>query len=680
MQLRYFASRPQKVAPTTRSDFAPEETTDSHPAERRVAPESGLATQPLLDAPPVPLPSPSLRSHAPAFSLGLKRPPPEAVQKVEMAAPVEIAAPVETAAPLKIIARVENSAAPSDPAAQAAPDPRKILDSIGEAVYDWNLHSDTISWGPNAANVLGFPNIDAIAAGRGFAECLSHDSESSRYEAIARATGVDDGKGVPFQICYGLVHPDLPREATIWVEDTGRWFAGPDGRPAQAHGIVRVITDRYKQERQLAFKSRFDALTGALNRASLLEQTANFFVQATKRKQSFAALLIGVDSLFALNRTYGYDVADQVITGLAKRLRENCRERDLVARYAGNKFAVVLENCDTSEMTAAAKRFIEVIAGSPFETSAGPVPVSLRIGGVVAPRNGRAVHLLFQHAEEALDLARQPNSPRFIGYEPSLAREDTRMRALKISDEIVSALNEGRIMIALQPLVHAATGVPAFYEALMRLRRPDGALVLPGAILPTAEKAGLIQMIDQRVMELALKKLAEDPAMRIAVNVSGKTLHEPDFFARLRVALGSNPELAQRLTIEFTETCAIEDVEATTRAVAMIKQFGAKVAMDDFGAGHTSFKNLRRFDFDLVKIDGAFVQNLARSVDDRFFVRTLIDLARHVGLPVVAEWVEDEETAKILREWGVEYLQGDFFGAAAVTLEDRRLAGMSAVA
>jgi EAL domain-containing protein (putative c-di-GMP-specific phosphodiesterase class I) len=102
--------------------------------------------------------------------------------------------------------------------------------------------------------------------------------------------------------------------------------------------------------------------------------------------------------------------------------------------------------------------------------------------------------------------------------------------------------------------------------------------------------------------------------------------------------------------------------------------------MDDFGAGHTSFKNLRRFDFDLVKIDGAFVQNLARSADDRFFVRTLIELARHVGLPVVAEWVEDEETAKILREWGVEYLQGDFFGAAAVTLEDRRLAGMSAVA
>ena len=629
MQLRYFASRqPKNSAATPGGEAAPKahETLQ----ERRVEPQSSLPPQPPLETPP---------------------------------APVAVVAAFKEVDPIPLAATEQ---APPDPARPATPDPRKILDSIGETVYDWNLDSDRISWGPNAAAVLGFANIDAILTGRGFAECLSHDSESSRYDAIARASSVDDGKGAPFQIRYGLIPPDSPRDATIWIEDTGRWFAGPDGRPARAHGLVRVITDRYKQERQLAFKSRFDSLTGALNRSSLLAQTAHFYAQAAKRKQNFAALLLGLDSLFVLNRTYGYDVADQVIAGLARRLRANCRERDLVARYAGNKFALVLENCDAAEMIAAAERFIEVVASSPFDTTAGPVAVSLRIGGVVAPRNGRAVHLLFQHAEEALDLARQPNAPRFVAYEPSLAREDGRMRALKVSDEIVSALNDGRILIALQPLVHAATGVPAIYEALMRLRRPDGVLVLPSAILPTAEKAGLIQMIDQRVLELALKKLVEEPTMHIAVNVSGQSLHDPDFYTRLRGALASSSEIASRLTIEFTETCAIEDVEATSRAIAMIKQLGAKVAMDDFGAGHTSFKNLRRFDFDMVKIDGAFVQNLACSVDDRFFVRTLVDLARHVGLPVVAEWVEDAETAKILRDWGVEYLQGDYFAAAAV--------------
>jgi diguanylate cyclase (GGDEF)-like protein len=634
VQLRYLAARaPRPAAVATPTEIAqPLEPASPAASERRIEPDSLLQSQPPLAPAPAPRPAPAVFG-GPAQS--------------------------------------RDEPVPSTPAA-AAPDPRRILDSIGEAVYDWDLRTDSINWGPNVAAVLGFANMDLIQTGRGFAECLSHDSESSRYEAIARSAATDAGKGVPFQICYGLIPPDSARESTIWIEDTGRWFAGSDGRPSRAHGLVRVITDRYKQERQLAFKSRFDTLTGVLNRGSLLEQVGFFYAQSAKRKQGFAALLVALDNLFLLNRTYGYDVADQVIASLAKRLRANCRERDLVARYAGNKFAMVLENCDSAEMTAAAERFIEVVGATPFDTTAGPIPVSLRIGGVVAPRNGRAVHLLFQHAEEALDLARQPGAPRLVAYEPSLAREDSRMKALKVSDEIFSALNDGRIVLALQPLIDSRTGAIALYEALMRLRRTDGALVSPSAILPTAEKSGLIQMIDHRVLELGLKKLIEDPTLHLSVNMSGRTVRDPDFIARLRANLGPFPELSRRLTIEFTETCAIEDVEGTVRAVAEIKKCGARVAMDDFGAGHTSFKNLRRFDFDMVKIDGAFVQNLARSPDDRFFVRTLVELARHVGLPVVAEWVEDAETAKILTDWGVEYLQGDYFAPAAVPEFDKR--------
>jgi len=409
-----------------------------------------------------------------------------------------------------------------------SPDPRQILDSIGQTVYDWDLHSDRISWGPNAASVLGLA-LDAIRTGRAFAECLSPDSESSRHEAIVRAAAIDAGMGASFQICYGLNPPDRPHDATVWVEDAGRWFAGPDGQPSRAHGLVRVMTDAARQERRLAVRSRFASLTGA-----------------------------------------------------------------------------------------------------------------------------------------------RPSAPRVAIYEPSLAREDTRLRARQVSDEIVWALQDRRIMIALQPLVHAATGVPAFHEALMRLRRADGVLARPAAILPTAEKSRLIQMIDQRVLDLGLKKLREDPDMHIAVNMSGHTLHDPDFFIRLSATLENCQEIARRLTIELTETCVIDDVEVTARAIGLIRKLGAKVAMDDFGAGHTSFKTLRRCQFDLVKIDGAFIQNLARSSDDRFFVRTLIELARHVGIPMVAEWVEDEETAKILRDWGVEYLQGDYFGAASVSASDLR--------
>jgi EAL domain-containing protein (putative c-di-GMP-specific phosphodiesterase class I) len=124
------------------------------------------------------------------------------------------------------------------------------------------------------------------------------------------------------------------------------------------------------------------------------------------------------------------------------------------------------------------------------------------------------------------------------------------------------------------------------------------------------------------------------------------------------------PGAAERLIIEITETSALVDIEATCAAVAAMKSLGIRVAMDDFGAGHTSFKNLRRLGFDLIKIDGAFIQNLARSPDDRFFVRTLLDLARHLNIATVAEWVEEAETAQLLAEWRVDYAQGNFFGEA----------------
>ena len=139
--------------------------------------------------------------------------------------------------------RSSKSGPPSDP-----PDPRQILASIGQAVYDWDLHSDRIAWGPNAASVLGIA-LDAIGTGRAFAACLSHDSENSRHDAILGAASIDAGMGAPFQICYGLTPPDGPRDATVWIEDAGRWFAGPDGRPARAHGLVRVMTDAAMQER-----------------------------------------------------------------------------------------------------------------------------------------------------------------------------------------------------------------------------------------------------------------------------------------------------------------------------------------------------------------------------------------------------------------------------------------------
>ena len=251
-----------------------------------------------------------------------------------------------------------------------------------------------------------------------------------------------------------------------------------------------------------------------------------------------------------------------------------------------------------------------------------------------------------------------------------------RQRALTMSDDITSALNERRVRLAFQPIVHARTGKTAFCEALMRIENVDGTYVMPASVFPTAEKIGLAQMLDHRVLELAVGHLALDTSLTLAVNCSGVTAYHPEWPAQLAAMLDFHPGLAGRLIIEITETCAIVDIEATRQIFADMRKTGVRIAMDDFGAGHTSFRNLRNLHVDILKIDGAFVQNLSRSADDRFFVRTLVDLAGHLGIETVAEWVEDADSARILADWGVTYLQGNYFGAAEIPPAASRDSGL----
>jgi diguanylate cyclase (GGDEF)-like protein len=545
------------------------------------------------------------------------------------------------------------------------PDPKTILNSIGEVIYDWDLASDQIVWGPNAAEVLGLADIEPLSTGRGYGEFLAPESTSSRFETITASSKWDNGSGVPYQVTYGLLFKTagLP---VMWVEDTGRWFAGTNGRPAQAHGIIRIVTEQYEAERKFVQLSRIDRLTGAVNRPYFIDQTSALLAESGQNAPELAILIACIENLPFINQTYGYAIGDELIAGTAVKISEKMRGRDLLARYGGNKFAMLLQSCDAERMAIAVERFLTAVEDEPLQTSAGPLSVSMRIGGIVTSRHDRSTQSLLHYAEEALDYARQSTAVHFFAYEPSLIKKDAQSQTRHISTEIISALDEQRLFLAAQPIVTAATGQLAFFEGLMRIKAHDGDIIGPTTVLPIAEKTGLVRLIDQRMLELAAARLVRDPTLKLAINASGATIHTPHWPDKLKALCEAFPNIATRLTIEITETCAISDIDATQHAIAAIKSCGVKVAMDDFGAGHTSFRNLRGLDIDLIKIDGAFVQNLARSADDRFFVRTLLDLARHLEIPTVAEWVADSETAQILIDWGVDYLQGFYFGEAEI--------------
>jgi EAL domain-containing protein (putative c-di-GMP-specific phosphodiesterase class I) len=238
---------------------------------------------------------------------------------------------------------------------------------------------------------------------------------------------------------------------------------------------------------------------------------------------------------------------------------------------------------------------------------------------------------------------------------------------VRAADEIVAALNERRIALAFEPVAEAKTRKIAFYECLMRVHRSDGRIAHANEIIPVAERVGLIRMLDYRVLELVVNELATAPGLKASVNVSPASTVDPDWWTGLGALLRANSSAAERLIIEITETAAIHDIDVARGFVTRVKDLGCRIAIDDFGAGNTSFRNLRKLGVDIVKIDGAFVQKIVKSNDDRAFTHALIDLSRRLGLMTVAEWVQDEEAARLLSEWGCDYLQGSLIGLASDT-------------
>ncbi|HEY2211653.1 MAG TPA: bifunctional diguanylate cyclase/phosphodiesterase [Bradyrhizobium sp.] len=544
----------------------------------------------------------------------------------------------------------------------APPQASVILASLGQAVFVWDIATDAIAWSDHAISV--FPGIPAasLASGAEFAKLIEPE-RSMRMDALGHAPSARVGDGAPYRIEYGVrASVSAP---VLWIEETGCWFAGADGRPGRAQGIVRVNNERHARDEQLVRLSRHDPLTGELNRTHLVASLAEAIEEVARFRSSFAFMLIGIDHLARINDAFGFDVADAVISEVATRIRTRLRGGDVLGRFSGNKFGLILKNCTVDDMNVAAERFLAGIRDHVVPTKSGPVSVTASIGAVSVPRYARSAEEAINRAQETLDMAKRRRAGSFSLWRPNVERDAQRRVNIRVTDEIVTALNEHRIVIAFEPVVEARSRGAAFYECLVRMEQDDGQVLLAPDIVRVAEKLGLIRLVDHRVLEFVVAELANSPNVQLSLNISPDTTMDPDWWASIESLMRAHPGAAERLIVEITETVAIQDIDDVRGFVTRLKDFGSRIAIDDFGAGYTSFRNLRKLGVDIVKIDGAFVQNIARSADDRAFVQTLIDLARRLEIKTVAEWVQDEESAAMLRDWGCDYIQGRLIGLAS---------------
>ncbi|TPQ40458.1 GGDEF-domain containing protein [Bradyrhizobium guangdongense] len=542
------------------------------------------------------------------------------------------------------------------------PQASDILASLGQAVFVWDIASDAIQWGDQAGQIFAGIPPEKLASGAEFAK-LIEPSQSIRTAALALTSAVHGADGTPYRVEYGVRMS--ASEPVVWIEETGRWFAGPDGRPVRAQGIIRVNNERHARDEELTKLARLDPLTGELNRTHLIAALAEAIEESTRFRSTCAFMLVGIDHLARVNDAFGFDVADAVILDIAKRIRTRLRGGDVLGRFSGNKFGLILKNCTIDDMNVAAERFLAGIRDEVVPTKSGPVSVTASIGAVSVPRYARNADEAINRAHETLDAAKHRRAGSFGTWKPNAERDAQRRVNIRVTDEIVTALNERRIVLAYEPVVAAASRENAFYECLVRMEQGDGSTLLAPDIVPVAERLGLIRLVDHRVLELVVAELAASPDVQLSLNISPDTTMDPDWWASIESLMCAHPGVAERLIVEITETVAIQDIDDVRAFVGRLKSFGSRIAIDDFGAGYTSFRNLRKLGVDIVKIDGAFVQNITRSADDRAFVQTLIDLARRLEIKTVAEWVQDDEAANLLRDWGCDFIQGRLIGLAS---------------
>ncbi len=541
-----------------------------------------------------------------------------------------------------------------------------ILSGVDETAYLWDIQTDAIAWESNAVKVLAVRNAHAIETGSEFRFHIVAEHSRRRDDAILGASGragdLSPSTGFPYRVQYRFAPTVRRSDTSLWIEDRGRMWTDAAGRPLRARGIIRLIHEEHDGQSDLLQRGDQDELTGQLNRVRLTEAIAAVTARAHETQQPAAFLMVAINNLATINRTFGFDIGDEVVASAARTLRRRLRGGDTIGRYSSNKFGIVLSDCGAGAMRIAADRFLKAVRNAVIETSACQLSATVSIGGVLMPDQASTVQDVISYALQALDNAKTRRTDCFAAYEARPGQATQRQRNIQIADEVSTALEKHRMRLMLQPIVDCETLVPRHYECLLRMERNDGSLVSAGDFIAVAEQLGMSHLIDRRTLELAVDILKRYPDINLALNVSGLTPGNQEWLVALQHLTAGKRSLTERLLIEITETAIISDVDQTILFVDTVKELGCKVAIDDFGAGYTSFKSLKLLDVDMVKIDGAFIRNLAQDPQDLVFIKALRDLARSLGMETVAEWVQDQTTVDILRTAGIDLLQGYFCG------------------
>jgi len=433
----------------------------------------------------------------------------------------------------------------------------------------------------------------------------------------------------------------------------------------------------------LRHNATHDALTGLPNRVLFLDRLAHAVERGRRHKDfRFAVLSLDLDRFKAVNDSLGVRVGDEVIVDHARRLEDCVRSEDMVARLSGDEFAILLESlADDADAGRVAERMLRSLA-APVETREGTVFSTASIGIVLSSsglEQGDDANIrLLQQAGVAMSRAKAAGRSRYEMFDRAMqARAAARLR---METDLRTAVERGEFELYYQPMVQLETGRVTELEALLRWRHPSRGIVAPLDFIPLAEETGLIVPIGSWVLSDACRQVREwqqrfprDEPLTLSVNLSVKQFAQPDFVAHMAGIVQSSGLDAHCLKLEITESIAIDDPERTRGMLDELRGLGVRMYLDDFGTGYSSLGQLHRLSLDAIKIDRSFVMRMTEGPMHWQLVHTVRNLARNIGVTVIAEGVETVEQLAELRGLGCESAQGYLFSRPVPAGEMERM-------
>lgn len=424
---------------------------------------------------------------------------------------------------------------------------------------------------------------------------------------------------------------------------------------------IHAIRGRDQELRRLA---DYDALTGLINKRSFCSQLESERRRVFENKDVSALLFIDLDQFKYVNDTAGHAAGDRLLIQVAELLTEKVRTDDIVARLGGDEFAVLAKSVNLENAQEVANSLLKAMQDFVFIDAGQAFNIYCSIGVVLIEDQKKSADELLSDSDIACNAAKSKGRNRFELFE-SLVDTSPQLD-IGWSSRITDALVNDRFVLHFQPLVATVDQLMPSFEVLLRLNDRQSGLVAPGMFITVAERFGLALEIDYWVIRRSMKILEqynnEDQRLRFFINLSGQVFSDPAFISTITDMLGQYEVDPKQIVFEVTERAAIGNIQKACEKINELKSLGFQFAIDDFGSGYSSFSYLKHLPVDNVKIEGELIARLISDSVDRALVKSMIDVAKACGKTVIAEFVSDSKTHELLKSFGVDYVQGYFFG------------------